>query len=348
MLFDDIVYGGVPPVIVNVNTEQIPVTVETVGGFIASAGVGGGVTGGVKTDMLALPLLPTLVAVTVHVVADEGAVNVDDAAPRVVWANGGFICPCEGSSPRPQLAEKLTVVPSGAGLPAEVVTAAKIWDVVSTSIVSGAADTETDCIVTGPSRIVIIPAAPLSAEAVIVRGNVTDTRGGFTWITTDAFPFTFVFSELPVRKVTIVGLSEPKVTVLPETGWPELSRTVAVMVVVSPVGLNRLLLVAVRIRLGPAEMGPTRLKDEKNTVFLSLTTPPAAVMSAWMVAKLEVVEVSVTEARPFPSVIAEGALSLPKGEERFVKFTVTFWTGLPLPSSTLPVKVMTPLVCATN
>ncbi len=86
MLLDEIVYGGVPPLIVKGKVEHRPVIVEAVGGFIASAaGVGGGVTGAVIVIGTVLNIAPTL-ALTVAVVSDvtSAAVNSASAIPSVV------------------------------------------------------------------------------------------------------------------------------------------------------------------------------------------------------------------------------------------------------------------------
>jgi len=128
MLLDDVVYAGVPPLIVKVKVEHRPAIVEAVGGFMASAaGVGGGITGAVMSTVTEShisefgshispisPILAVIVAVTLDVTS--AAVNSTSATPSVVCAKGA-IPPLDDG-----LTTKFTVVPSGAGVPALVKT----------------------------------------------------------------------------------------------------------------------------------------------------------------------------------------------------------------------------------
>jgi hypothetical protein len=83
MLLDEIVYGGVPPLIVKVKVEHRPVIVEAVGGFIASAaGVGGGVRRQIVVEQFSLHRRYCYCAVVSD--GTSAAVNSASAMPSVV------------------------------------------------------------------------------------------------------------------------------------------------------------------------------------------------------------------------------------------------------------------------
>ena len=130
---DVTVNGPVPPVIVNVIALKLVFTTVIAGGVTS---IGPGVTAGAVTATLTLPDLPPTEAVIVAVVlaVTAGAVNVASARPPVVWAKGVTL---------PLLVVKLTVVPSGTGLPPRVVTSAVILEVPPEAIDCGSAKTVT-------------------------------------------------------------------------------------------------------------------------------------------------------------------------------------------------------------
>lgn len=131
---DVTVNGPVPPVIVNVITLKLVLTTVNDGGVTSM-----GPAAAAVTVTLTLPDFPPADAVIVAAVfalpaASVGAVNVAVARPPVVWANGVTL---------PLFVVKLTVVPSGTGLPPTVVTTAVIWEVLPEAIDSGSATTVT-------------------------------------------------------------------------------------------------------------------------------------------------------------------------------------------------------------
>ena len=121
------------------------------------------------------------------------------------------------------MAVKFTVVPSGAGVPAVVVTLAVIVDVAEVATDPGFAETATEAIATGFSNKVIMLKAPLLAEAVTFTVVSTALRlVGTTVMSTDACPKVSVVTVLPLGNVTD-ALSDPNVTVTPDASSPELS-----------------------------------------------------------------------------------------------------------------------------
>lgn len=119
-------------VVVGCATPVAPLAgiVELTVGEVVSGG--GGITGAVTPTSTVPDFSPTL-AVMVAVVSEvtSGAVNVTSSVkPSVVWLNGSI---------PPLFAVKVTVVPSGAGVPAVVVTKAVILDVPPESTVNGLA-----------------------------------------------------------------------------------------------------------------------------------------------------------------------------------------------------------------
>ena len=100
-----VVYGPVPPVIVNEGFPPVALETETEGGSIRGSSDGFTIT-------VVDPDFPPAVAVTVTGVSTVtiGAVNVVSTlpVPPDVWTNGGLITPA--------VEVKFTVVPSGTGL----------------------------------------------------------------------------------------------------------------------------------------------------------------------------------------------------------------------------------------
>lgn len=106
--------------------------------------------------------VPLTNAFTVHVPGVAGAVNVAVATPPVVCAKGVTV---------PQSAVKFTVVASGAGAPVFNSTTAFILDVPSLSAIIEGVAVMKDLLVsiaTGLRNSVVMFAAPLAAEAVMV------------------------------------------------------------------------------------------------------------------------------------------------------------------------------------
>ena len=132
---DEVVkYGPVPPLIVKLTVcVVVLLTTGILGGLISK---GPGATVGAVTATLTLPDLPPVEAVIVAVVSavTVGAVNVASAKPPVVWAKGVTL---------PLFVVKLTVVPSGTGLPPIVFTAAVIVEVPPEATDCGSANTVT-------------------------------------------------------------------------------------------------------------------------------------------------------------------------------------------------------------
>ena len=129
--FDEtVVYGPMPPVIVNV-------AVPPVVGIEAAPGTIIGVIDG-TTLSVAEPDFPPTDAVTLKFVSAVtiGAVNCVVAKPVAVLANG--------VASEPAVEVKLTIVPSGTGSPTLLVTAAEIVDVASEATIVGLANTTTE------------------------------------------------------------------------------------------------------------------------------------------------------------------------------------------------------------
>lgn len=118
---DVTLYGETPPATTNILSPPSVHLTDAAAGVTVN--VGGGVTGAVivtATVPDALPALALIVADVSDVTA--AAVNLASAKPSVVCANGSMLPLLAG------LAVKLTVVPSGTGLPALVNTRAVIVD----------------------------------------------------------------------------------------------------------------------------------------------------------------------------------------------------------------------------
>ncbi len=141
--------------------------------------------------------------------------------PSIVWLNGSI---------PPRFVVKFTDVPSGAGVPAVVVTYAVTVEISPESIVKGFAKTSTFCMDTGFKVSETILKAPLSANAVIL---ITVGRSlsvdGITLTSIDACPFVSVVAMLPRGNVAS-SLSDPNRISVPTTRRPNPSKTVAVIV----------------------------------------------------------------------------------------------------------------------
>jgi hypothetical protein len=227
---EDVKYGAVPPEIVKVTVWAAALTTGLEGGIITK---GLGVAVGAVTGTLTNPDLPPTEAVILAVMsaapaASVGAVNDAVAVPPVVCANGGIPPPITLGL---VVNAKFTVVPSGTGVPAVVVTLAVTVVFPAEGIAVGFAETATLPTVIGPRNSVITLNAPVDNEvAEIFRGTVKFLSSvGTTLRRVNAWPSGFVVFTSPSGKVASV-LSAAKVTVSPTTRVPGLLATVALII----------------------------------------------------------------------------------------------------------------------
>ena len=204
-LFEVVVYGAVPPVIVKLRVPPLEDGTDTVAGKIVNV-----VVGAVTTTVVVPDLPPTDAVTDTFVTAvTVGAVNVVVATPSFVWANG---LPSD-----PAVAVKFTVVPSGTGVPRLVVTYADMVDEAPDATVAGLAETATELTVTGFRKRLTILNEPFDAVALILTTD--EVKDGVNFTNTKASLFVFKvainLSDLPSGNVTAVVLSGVNVTVPP-------------------------------------------------------------------------------------------------------------------------------------
>ena len=156
--------------------------------------------GGALTVTLVDPDFPPAEAVMLSVslkppAGRVGPVNVALAKPPVVWAKGS-------TPPVPAVTAKFTVVPSGGGVPAVVVTFAEMVDVVPESMIEGFAETAIVLIVTGFTKSdTTFDDTGEVVLAVMFRTEVIGSRlAGITCITTVACPVLSVTFTFPLGK----------------------------------------------------------------------------------------------------------------------------------------------------
>ena len=168
-LFLVIVYGAIPPFIVNV---AVPPATPSI--FIAEGDTESAVVTSTVVVALTLPML----AVIVHVMTELGAVNVAVAEPPVVLPNGVIFPPAAAQAAS---IEKLTAVPSGTYWLKFVRAVAVIVDVdavpdIEGEMTAGLATMVIELTVTGLMNNVFMFEAPLLALAKIFRLDVKFLR----------------------------------------------------------------------------------------------------------------------------------------------------------------------------